>query len=646
MKRGTPLLLALLAFPACNSDTIKQGMLVTVNADTEVTGIVQLKVTVTNAGTDDHLLLPSVRQSKATVFPTKFSISMPPSCTGRATVVVEGLDSSELTAASGSTFADLVASSYVPASVKLSRTTSPCAGGQSCADASVGQEVGAAADAAESPIVDTGALPDSPMATAGTGGLGTAGAGGFGGSTASGGANGLDGGAPGSGGATGRDGSLDSRGDAIAAHDVPMGRDGPGTVESAVGTDGVGGAGGALGTGGIADTGAPATGGVSGSGGVAGTGGATASGGASNTGGIMGTGGLTGTGGAGGTPTPIVAGIPSWQRRAPATSAMPAPRVGHSVAYDPSSNSFVLFGGFLYGTGGDQNDTWRWDPVTSTWTDRSTASRPSPRRSGFLFFDKTRQKILLFGGGTSGASPIQLTDLWELDSISGNWTDVTPVGPRPSFDCAYQCSGAYDRTLNRALFFDLGGLWAWDGSGWQQAAPSAPTVPISSPSLAFDPKRSRVILLAAANDPGNGAPFETWYWTASTWTRVAPAPELGPRIHQDMIFDETRSSVVFYGGYQLDATKTLWQPQADTWEWDGGGWAAADSAVKPPAIGEPALAYDPLRGKVVLFLDTNGDVWEYQVASIPNGSACSSTFASRCQSGVCLADICRAGAGP
>ena len=166
MKRGALFLLAVLALQACKNKTVEEGVFVTVNADSDVAGIVQLKVTVSNAGTDDHLLLPGVPQSKPMVFPTEFSISTPSSRTGRVTIVIEGIDSSGLSTASGSTFADLVANTFVPKAVDLQRTASPCGNDGSCADASVGS-AGADADSGGTVTSDPVGTPDVPVATGG-----------------------------------------------------------------------------------------------------------------------------------------------------------------------------------------------------------------------------------------------------------------------------------------------------------------------------------------------------------------------------------------------------------------------------------------------------------------------------------------------
>jgi len=335
---------------------------------------------------------------------------------------------------------------------------------------------------------------------------------------------------------------------------------------------------------------------------------------------------------------PLVAGTASWVRRAPGTTARPSGRGGAAVAYDPVQRTFIAFGGFTFDAG-DANDTWQWDPTTATWTERSTAVRPAPRRGSFLFYDHARHAVLLFGGFTSGTSSTFLTDMWQLDPITGNWTDVTPPGPGPRFDCVYQCSGSYDPKTKRAFFVDGDGLWIWDGAIWR-IAPTAVEPPITSPALAYDSARSRAVLSTASESQ---FPLHTWHWTPTGWTEASATNDLGARVHQDMVFDASRGSVVLFGGYRMKPDFSS-PPLADTWEWDGNAWSEVSTAVSPPAIQEPALVYGPDKAKVFLFLDPTGDVWEYQVSSIPDGSACANQFADRCASGLCVDGVCCASA--
>jgi hypothetical protein len=79
-----------------------------------------------------------------------------------------------------------------------------------------------------------------------------------------------------------------------------------------------------------------------------------------------------------------------------------------------------------------------------------------------------------------------------------------------------------------------------------------------------------------------------------------------------MAFDSNRQRVVLFGGEFSERLN-------DTWEWDGNEWVQqADTG--PSARVNPAMAYDSIRGRMVLFGgasqgDGLGDTWEWDGAA-------------------------------
>ena len=84
-----------------------------------------------------------------------------------------------------------------------------------------------------------------------------------------------------------------------------------------------------------------------------------------------------------------------WSPRAPAHS--PPGRFGGAMAYDPTSQVIVLFGGF---TGTPSNkplrDTWIWDG--SRWSPQMEDGSPSARSGSMMAYDHARGEVVLFGG--------------------------------------------------------------------------------------------------------------------------------------------------------------------------------------------------------------------------------------------------------
>ena len=77
-------------------------------------------------------------------------------------------------------------------------------------------------------------------------------------------------------------------------------------------------------------------------------------------------------------------------------------------------STIVMFGGF----DGTKllNDTWTWDGTT--WTERTIANPPSPRRGHAMA--TIGDKVVLFGGSTGIGTETYANDTWTWDGTT--WT--------------------------------------------------------------------------------------------------------------------------------------------------------------------------------------------------------------------------------
>ncbi|MBI1851060.1 MAG: IPT/TIG domain-containing protein [Planctomycetes bacterium] len=117
-------------------------------------------------------------------------------------------------------------------------------------------------------------------------------------------------------------------------------------------------------------------------------------------------------------------------------------------------------------------------------------------------------------------------------------------------------------------------------------------------AVAFDSARHRLVLFGGNVTRRPGGPSdETWEWDGVNWRRMEPAHRPAARSGHALAYDSLRGRVVLFGG--LDASGIF----ADTWEWDGYDWerAASDSDSGPDVRFEHALAFDGTRGQTVLF---------------------------------------------
>lgn len=141
----------------------------------------------------------------------------------------------------------------------------------------------------------------------------------------------------------------------------------------------------------------------------------------------------------------------TWSLRPAATR--PPPRWGSAMEYDVANQRLVLFGGYQAVCGAlctnvvNFADTWLWDGFT--WTQASTAIRPTGRTGATMLYDRVRQRTYLLGG----------LSVFSLGEYLGFW----PIAD----------------------------WWEWDGAGWTGPR----TLPSHGGQSVFDPGLRRPMLL-------------------------------------------------------------------------------------------------------------------------------------------------------
>lgn len=107
-----------------------------------------------------------------------------------------------------------------------------------------------------------------------------------------------------------------------------------------------------------------------------------------------------------------------WRNMEPAKS--PPARHYTAMTYDPTSRRSILFGG---ATGPQEAllcDTWSYDLATNTWTQLSASTSPSARGWHAMAFDASTGKIVLFGGGADRGH--FQNDTWLFDPGTTTWS--------------------------------------------------------------------------------------------------------------------------------------------------------------------------------------------------------------------------------
>lgn len=102
-------------------------------------------------------------------------------------------------------------------------------------------------------------------------------------------------------------------------------------------------------------------------------------------------------------------------RKVQAEGRHPGTRISPGYCFDSKRNLLIIFGGI---SGGDlMNDLWAWDGTV--WKQLS-AEGPPKRTTGYMAYDKQRDKLVMFGGRTGW--PNDANDTWEWDGRE--WTEI------------------------------------------------------------------------------------------------------------------------------------------------------------------------------------------------------------------------------
>lgn len=218
---------------------------------------------------------------------------------------------------------------------------------------------------------------------------------------------------------------------------------------------------------------------------------------------------------------------PTWTLLAPATT--PQGRSGHSAVYAPASNKLVVYGGCLSSCGFADNQVWVLSNANGSggppvWTNLATSG--ADNREGHVgAYDPTTNSMIVFGGqhgfNSYGSNP-QVRVLSNADGTgvgTPTWTTLSPAGTRPSDREAVGL--AYDATSNRAMVFggftltccasivdvynDVWVLTNANGQGgtpaWTQLAPLGTPPPDAYwPTAQYDPSSNRLMVFGGTVD--------------------------------------------------------------------------------------------------------------------------------------------------
>ncbi|GAC1592489.1 MAG: hypothetical protein NVS3B21_12190 [Acidimicrobiales bacterium] len=186
----------------------------------------------------------------------------------------------------------------------------------------------------------------------------------------------------------------------------------------------------------------------------------------------------------------------------------------------------------------------------------------------------------------------------------GGWQALTPaaspsgrMAPAMAYDSDHHQDVLFGGAANQ---MSLNDTWTFDGTNWTAQNPPTRPAPRTGAAMAFDAATHQTVMFGGFVDsnlpsnPGTYNTYETWTWDGATWTQHSPANYPPRRAYASMAYDPVRGVVVLFGGADANSYN-------DTWTWDGTNWTQQHPASAPSPRGGASMAWDSAINKIVLF---------------------------------------------
>jgi len=275
----------------------------------------------------------------------------------------------------------------------------------------------------------------------------------------------------------------------------------------------------------------------------------------------------------------------TWSQLSP-TGTLPLGRVDFAHGYNPSTDRFILFGGYPPVTT-YQNDLWVLTNAsgsgTPAWTElipNGAAGSPEARADPAWAYDPGSNRLMIYGGLSFNGPG--LNDLWVLTNADGTggqpqWIQLIPTSPLPA---RFRTGAAYDPNTNRLIVFlgETGDqaqlandsnvyiITNANGTGsnppaWTQLSPTGAPPPgrwINPIDLSYNPATNSLIIFGgAAGKPNDRVTYnDTWVLTNAnglggtpSWMKLSPSGQLpAPRMYSSGFYDSGTNRLVIFGG--------------------------------------------------------------------------------------------------
>jgi len=260
----------------------------------------------------------------------------------------------------------------------------------------------------------------------------------------------------------------------------------------------------------------------------------------------------------------------SWTNLTP-VGENPEARSYSSMAYDPTMQQVVMFGGWHW-RWGPKSDTWIYDWHSNGWIPTSPTNFPSRRCESSMAYDPTGEKVILFGGEYN---PEIYGDVWAFDSLNQTWSPLTFAEPIQGRALA---GLVYDPDQRKMLlyggfygFYFPGGIYYsnavysldMDQLSWANPDPTDRPPPSGPGCYSFHSSSNRALAVFPSNNYDSLWMYNSYSnsWTSShvensPSSRAAAAFAYDPFTDQAILFGGTRESAFLRDTWLLTSTCT------------------------------------------------------------------------------------------
>jgi hypothetical protein len=209
-------------------------------------------------------------------------------------------------------------------------------------------------------------------------------------------------------------------------------------------------------------------------------------------------------------------------------------------------------------------ETWEWDG--ETWS-RKDVAPPTACDHVKMVYDSANSESILFSGLDPSENPINETWSWDGQA----WKLLAEEGPESRGHFGFVYDPSHEQTLLYGGYTSTASdeFWVWKEGAWQEIEFPGPGQ-LSHLGITYDTDANALYIFGGATSRSTFSSMtdQTWVLSGGDWQELRPESSPSKRGSPAMRYDPVRKRIVLYGGF--DASGNDFE---DTWEWDGQGWS-------------------------------------------------------------------------